>query len=114
MEFRHGDLSCPSDVYEHQGKYYLPVIPSQNISCANGGQGKLKGKTTWDAVRIIQQDDGPYLGKGLFLKFSSQLTHLTNSVFRANIIRIENLYRDNVSLEKPLLVPNECSLLLIS
>ena len=81
VEFRHGDLSCPSDVYEHQGKYYLPVIPSQNISCANGGQGKLKGKTTWDAVRIIQQDDGPYLGKGIFLNFSSHLTHFYKQHF---------------------------------
>lgn len=56
-------MSCPSDVYEHQGKYYLPVIPSSNISRANGGQGKLKGTTIWDGVRIIQRDDGPYLGK---------------------------------------------------
>ena len=56
-------MSCPSDVYEHQGKYYLPVIPASNISRANGGQGKLKGTTIWDAVRIIQRDDGPYLGK---------------------------------------------------
>ena len=56
-------MSCPSNVYEHQGKYYLPVIPSSNISRANGGQGKLKGTTIWDAVRIIQRDDGLYLGK---------------------------------------------------
>ena len=69
VEFKHGNIICPSDVYEHQGKYYLPVIPSQNISCANGGQGKLKGKTTWDAVRIIQQDDGPYLGSGFIALF---------------------------------------------
>ena len=73
--FKQGDVSCPSDVYEHQGKYYLPVIPSHNISRANGGQGKLKGTTIWDAVRIIQHDDGPYLGKESILPCHMTAVH---------------------------------------
>jgi len=64
VEFYHGEYSCPTSVHVYQGKYYLPLIPSANISKANGGAGtgKLKGTTTWNAIRIIQLDDGPSLG----------------------------------------------------
>ena len=46
-------------VIERGGKYYLPVVPNENISQANGGGSKMSGTTTWNAVRILQGPKKP-------------------------------------------------------
>ena len=51
-------------VIERDGKYYLPVDPTKNISKANGSEdktNKMPGTTTWNAVRIIQGPANPQI-----------------------------------------------------
>ena len=51
-------------VIARDGKYYLPVDPTQNISQANGSWDKvhkMPGTTTWSAVRIIQGPSKPQI-----------------------------------------------------
>ena len=51
-------------VIERDGKYYLPVDQTENISQANGNAGettKMRGTTTWNAVRIIQGPGNPQI-----------------------------------------------------
>ena len=54
---------CKLVTDEGEEKYYIPVDQSLNKSRANGSgdKTKMKGHTSWDAIRILQNDDGLFI-----------------------------------------------------
>ena len=64
VKFYEGDKMQKQLVFIQDGKYYLPVNPEENVSIAGNAPHWINtdpGRTTWEAVRIVQGPNSPQI-----------------------------------------------------